>query len=102
MDKNVDKEPIGRKSDQIFEKETKIENDISNENRMYNKNMFSSYDNPEENIKYSFHNFVKEFQGHYKHKKAPWNKERERCMRESQNKKRIFLKEINEFDLNVN
>lgn len=50
---------------------------------------------------YSFHSFIKEFQKTGHNRIAPWNNQRERFNRESVNKKRIILKEINQFDFDV-
>lgn len=67
-----------------------------------NKNVFYSCDSINEQSKYSFSNFIKEFQDANSNKKAPWNNEKDRYIKESITKKRILLREINQFDYNVN
>ena len=114
MDKNVNerKQINGTKSDSAVSSEAlcnnrdrQVEKSLTtltiNEVQIGNNDILSNCDDVNESQKYSFHSFVKEFQKPGINRYAPWNKERERCVRESVNKKRIILKEINQFDLNV-
>jgi len=57
----------------------------------------SPYSNPD----YSFQSFIKKYQGAKMNLSASWNKEKEYYLRDQNNKKKIILKEINQFDCNV-
>lgn len=52
----------------------------------------------EEYSDYSFQNFVRHFQNLDSNLNASWNKERQSYFREANTKKKIILKEINQFD----
>jgi hypothetical protein len=57
----------------------------------------SSNSNPD----YSFQSFIKKYQGAKMNLSASWNKEKEYYLRDQSNKKKIILKEINQFDCSV-
>jgi hypothetical protein len=50
----------------------------------------------------SFQNFVEEYQNANLTTSTTWNKERQRYLKEMANKRLVVLKEINQFDFNVN
>lgn len=83
-------------------KTTSSSNSADDKYSLDNRNIFSSFDNREGQSNHSFNNFIKELEDSNENRKAPWNKERERIMKNTDNKKRIVLKEINQFDFNVN
>ncbi len=56
---------------------------------------------PNCNPDYSFQSFIKKYQGAKLNLSASWNKEKEYYLKDQNNKKKIILKEINQFDCNV-
>ena len=72
-----------------------------NEIKVDRKQIVSDSDKINEKQIYSFHCFIKEFQKAGHNRLTPWNNQRERFVRDSANKKRIILKEINQFDFDV-
>jgi hypothetical protein len=50
---------------------------------------------------YSFQSFIKKYQDAKLNLSASWNKEKEYYLKDQNNKKKIILKEINQFDYNV-
>jgi hypothetical protein len=57
--------------------------------------------NMEEYTDYSFQSFIKKYQDAKTLDSTSWNRERQNYLREQNNKKKIILQEINQFDYNV-
>ena len=81
--------------------------DISNENELFqipqNTNHYGESQKSENKIydDYSFENFIKNYQDAKLNSSASWNKARENYQREQRDKRRVIIKEINQFDFKV-